>query len=91
MRSVILDTFASFGPMSDDALVGMMPGHYLGASIKTARSALTKEGFLVATGETRMSNAGSPMNVWRIATSDEQESAARDRLAARGVDVGEGA
>lgn len=63
----ILNTFAVFGHLTDDELVDAMPARF-GPTTKTARSRLTKLGYLVDSGDRRPSRRGMPSIVWRHAT-----------------------
>jgi len=61
----IMERFAMFGPMNDDELVARSP-QWHGPTVKTARSRLSKRGFLVDSGERRPSVRGRDQIVWRL-------------------------
>ena len=61
----IMERFAMFGPMNDDELCARSP-QWHPPTIKTARSRLSKRGFLVDTGERRPSNRGRDQIVWKL-------------------------
>jgi hypothetical protein len=62
----ILVAFATYQELTDDELAAQLPTRHP-ASVKSARSRLTRAGYLVWTGETRPSNCDRKMNVWRLA------------------------
>lgn len=62
-RTAILEAFRDHGPMTDDQLCDRLPTMY-GPTVKTARSRLTGEGFLVSTGRTAPSRRRCEQIVW---------------------------
>jgi hypothetical protein len=55
--------------LTDDQIAGYLPEWYA-PTVKTARSRLTADGFLVDSGERRDSARGRPQIVWRRARDD---------------------
>lgn len=68
----IMERFAMFGPMCDDELCARSPQWYP-PTLKSARSRLSKRGFLVPTGETRKSIRGQDQQVWRLVMPNKGE------------------
>lgn len=63
LESLILDTFARWGAMTDEEACARLPEIY-GPTLRTCRSRLAKRGLLVPTGELRASSRGRDMRVW---------------------------
>lgn len=61
----IMERFAMFGPMTDETLCMRSPQWY-GPTIRTARSRLSKRGFLVPDGVEKNSR-GRDMTIWKLA------------------------
>lgn len=65
--AAILAAISDAGPagLTDDELCAAIPDRH-GPTIKSARSRLTNAGWLVPTGEERLSVCGEPMTAWTI-------------------------
>lgn len=64
-RALILEALRH-GPATDDELVARIPGKNP-PTVKTARSALTTEGWIEPTGRMKPSDCGRDMTVWKLA------------------------
>lgn len=68
----ILDSFATYGPMTDDELADRLPDWYA-PTVRTARSRLSRAGFLRASGE-GFSKRNRRMSVWALAQAQREVS-----------------
>lgn len=67
MRAAIVDAFRAHGPMTDDTLAGRLAVEgFHGPSVKTARSALMRKGWIVDTGRVERTRRGSLQTVWAL-------------------------
>lgn len=65
LEAEILDVLRQLRHATDDQIAGALP-HRLASSVKTARSRLLADRKVCWTGSNGVSNAGSPMAIWKI-------------------------
>lgn len=64
-RPAILAAYRAHGPMCDDELAAVLPDFYP-PTVKSARTRLSNDGFLVDTGDRRPSVRGCAQIVWAL-------------------------
>jgi hypothetical protein len=74
---LILAAFREWGAMCDDELCGVLDDQYP-PTVKSARSRLSNDGLLVATGEIRESMRGAAMQVFDLAERCRAVETVRD-------------